>query len=64
VNDIPFDVDLAVMLIPAASVPAAVAACVQKGVKGIVISSEGFAETGTVGAVTRRRSELFLSHRA
>ena len=50
VNDIPFPVDLAVLLIPPAAVPAALRDCVQKGVKGVVISSEGFAETGPKGA--------------
>ncbi|MDQ5987686.1 MAG: Peptidyl-lysine N-acetyltransferase Pat [Syntrophus sp. SKADARSKE-3] len=50
IDDIPFDVDLAVLLIPPAAVPAALNDCVRKGVKGVVISSEGFAETGSQGA--------------
>ncbi len=50
INDIPFDVDLAVLHIPPAVVPAALTDCVKKGVKGVVISSEGFAETGPQGA--------------
>jgi acetate---CoA ligase (ADP-forming) len=50
IHDIPFAIDLAVMHIPPAAVAGAVAECVKKGVKGVVISSEGFAETGPQGA--------------
>lgn len=50
IQDIPFEVDLAVMHIPPGSVPAALTDCARKGVKGVVISSEGFAETGPAGA--------------
>jgi len=50
INEIPFDVDLAVLHIKPAAVPAALAECAKKGVKGVVISSEGFAETGPQGA--------------
>jgi acetate---CoA ligase (ADP-forming) len=50
VNEIPFAVDLAALHIPPAAVPGALAECVRKGVKGVVISSEGFAETGAQGA--------------
>lgn len=49
-KDIPFPVDLAVLHIPPVSVPAALTECARKGVKGVVISSEGFAETGIQGA--------------
>ena len=48
-EEIPFPVDLAVMLVPPKVVPAALAECARKGVKGVVISSEGFAETGEQG---------------
>ncbi len=48
-HDIPFAVDLAVFLIPPRSIPALVAECAQKGVKGVVISSEGFSESGKEG---------------
>ncbi|MBW1812551.1 MAG: CoA-binding protein [Deltaproteobacteria bacterium] len=48
-DKIPFDVDLAVMLIPPPLVPNAVHECAKKGVKGVVISSEGFAESGEQG---------------
>jgi len=48
-DEIPFPVDLAVLLIPPQVVPQALADCAQSGVKGVVISSEGFAETGFQG---------------
>ena len=48
-DEIPFSVDLAVLLIPPKSVASSLADCARKGVKGIIISSEGFAETGTQG---------------
>jgi acyl-CoA synthetase (NDP forming) len=54
INDIPYEVDLAVLHIPPAAVPQAIASCVRKGVKGVVICSEGFAETGPRGAPIRR----------
>ena len=49
IDTIPFDVDLAVMLIPPPMIPKALEQCAQKGVKGVVISSEGFAESGEQG---------------
>jgi len=49
-EEIPFPVDLAVLHIPPGTVPGALAECARKGVKGVVISSEGFAETGPQGA--------------
>jgi acyl-CoA synthetase (NDP forming) len=49
-EEVPFPVDLAVLHIPPAVVPAALQECARKGVKGVVISAEGFAETGAQGA--------------
>lgn len=53
-EEVPFPVDLAVMLIPPRLVPEATAACARKGVKGVVISAEGFAETGPEGALIQQ----------
>ena len=50
IQEVPFPVDLAVLHIPPGAVPSALAECARKGVKGVVISSEGFAETGAEGA--------------
>jgi acetyltransferase len=43
-------VDLAVIAIPAASVPEAIRECAQKGVSGAIIISAGFKEIGPKGA--------------
>jgi len=48
-DEIPFSVDLAVLIIPPKAVPPSLKECATKGVKGVVISSEGFAETGEEG---------------
>ena len=49
VSAIPGPVDLAVVFIPAPLVPAAVEDCAAKGVRGVIIESGGFAETGPEG---------------
>jgi acetyltransferase len=49
VGEIPATVDLAVIAIPARAVPGVVAECRQAGVRGAVILSAGFAETGEAG---------------
>jgi acyl-CoA synthetase (NDP forming) len=50
VVEIPDPVDLAVFTIPAAQVPAAMESCVKKNIKGGVIISADFAETGERGS--------------
>jgi len=47
VLDVPDDIDLVVIAIPAAGVPAVVEQCAQKGVRGLVVISGGFGERGT-----------------
>ncbi len=49
VLEIPDPVDLAVFTIPAAQVPATMKRCVEKGIKGAVVISADFAETGERG---------------
>lgn len=48
-KEIPFSIELAVLLISPEAVPQALAECARTGTKGVVISSEGFAETGPQG---------------
>jgi acyl-CoA synthetase (NDP forming) len=48
--DVPGQVDVAHMVIPAKFVPMAVEDCGKKGVKHIIINSGGFSETGPAGA--------------
>jgi acetate---CoA ligase (ADP-forming) len=55
--DVPGQVDVAHMVIPARFVPMAVEECGKKGVKHIIINSGGFSETGPDGA---KIEEAFL----
>jgi acetyl coenzyme A synthetase (ADP forming)-like protein len=55
VLDVPFDIDLAVIAIPAAYVLQTVEECGQKGVKALVVISAGFKETGHKGAMLERK---------
>lgn len=52
--DVPDDIDLAVIVVPAKIVPSIVEECGLKGVKGIVIISAGFSEVGREGAQLER----------
>ncbi|MFX1257357.1 MAG: acetate--CoA ligase family protein [Promethearchaeota archaeon] len=46
IKDIPENIELAIILLPNEHVLQAIKDCVEKGVKGIIIESAGFAETG------------------
>lgn len=62
IADIPEEVDLAVISLPAAAVLGAAEDALRKGVKALVIISAGFAEIGSEGA--RRQDELLALVRA
>ena len=55
VSDIPDDVDVAIVAVPAESVEDVVLDCAAKGVHGLVVISSGFAETGEEGRQRQRR---------
>jgi acyl-CoA synthetase (NDP forming)/RimJ/RimL family protein N-acetyltransferase len=55
VQDIPDSVDLAVVAVPAESVEDVVLDCAGKGVRGLIVISSGFAETGEEGRMRQRR---------
>jgi acetyl coenzyme A synthetase (ADP forming)-like protein len=57
VTDIPGEVDLAIVVVPAEDAAAVVDDCIKKGVHGIVVISAGFAETGAEG---RAREAILL----
>ncbi|MCD9872858.1 bifunctional acetate--CoA ligase family protein/GNAT family N-acetyltransferase [Streptomyces guryensis] len=59
VRDIDSPVDLAVVAVPAAHVPAAVTECGEHGVQGIVVVSAGYAESGPEG---RERQRELVRH--
>src|SRR3972149_1138859 len=48
--DVPGDVDVVQLPIPAASVPQAMEECGRKGVKFVILNGGGFSETGPDGA--------------
>lgn len=52
--DIPGPVDVAFLCVPADLVPEVLRGCGEKGVRGVVIISAGFSETGTEGAGKER----------
>ncbi|MGC1512586.1 MAG: GNAT family N-acetyltransferase [Acidimicrobiales bacterium] len=62
VMDIPDDVDLAVVVVPAGVAPEVVLDCARKRVRALVIISGGFAETGEKGAEAEREL-VTLAHR-
>jgi acyl-CoA synthetase (NDP forming) len=49
VLEVPDPVDLAIVFIPAPMVPQAVHQCAERGIKGVMIQSAGFAESGEKG---------------
>ncbi|WP_020577602.1 bifunctional GNAT family N-acetyltransferase/acetate--CoA ligase family protein [Actinopolymorpha alba] len=55
VLDIPGEIDLAVVAVPADSVRDVVVACAAKGVNGLIVVSSGFAETGREGRDRQRQ---------
>ncbi|ROR91368.1 bifunctional GNAT family N-acetyltransferase/acetate--CoA ligase family protein [Nocardioides aurantiacus] len=55
VSDIPGDVDVAIVAVPAEAVQDVVLDCAAKGVHGLVVISSGFAETGEEGRRRQRK---------
>jgi acetate---CoA ligase (ADP-forming) len=55
VTDVPGDVDLAVIVVPAAKVEGVVDDCLAKGVKALVVISAGFGEIGPEGRAREAR---------
>jgi len=50
IRDVPDPADLAVLVVPAASIPASLRACGERGLRAAVIASGGFREVGAEGA--------------
>ena len=57
IKDVPDPVDLAVIVTPATSIPGIIGECIEAGVKGAIVISAGFKETGPEGA---RLEQLIL----
>src|SRR5688572_18993623 len=49
IDDLPDDVDLAVIAVPARQVPGVLEKCARKGIGGAIVLSAGFSETGEKG---------------
>ena len=62
IGDIPDPVDLAVIVLPSAAVRDAVKACGEKGVKGLIVITAGFAETGTAGRALQDEIAALVRH--
>jgi len=62
VGDVPGPVDLAVVTVPAAEVPAVVDACGHKGVRSVVVISGGFAELGEEGRAAEEELVRLARH--
>ncbi|OQS13684.1 GNAT family N-acetyltransferase [Nocardia donostiensis] len=62
VRDIPDEVDLAVVAVPAAAIGSVLEDCMAKGVKGLLVLTAGFAETGEAGRAAE--AELVAAARA
>jgi acetyl coenzyme A synthetase (ADP forming)-like protein len=62
IDAVPDPVELAVLIIPAAAVPAAMEACGRRGVKAAVVISGGFRETGSEGAAREREVVKIAQH--
>jgi acetyltransferase len=55
VKDVPDQIDLAVIVTPSASIPGLIAECGEVGVKGAIVISAGFKETGPEGVELERQ---------
>ena len=55
IAEVPEQVDLAVIVTPAPTVPGIIAECVEAGIRGAIIISAGFKETGEHGAELERQ---------
>ncbi len=53
--DVPDEVDLAVLIVPAKIIPEVLMDCVSKGVKAVIIEAGGFAEIGGEGSILQEK---------
>lgn len=64
VKDIPNGVDLAMIVMPAQMVPSALEDCVRKGIRGAVILSGGFKESGLEAGASLQEEIVTIADRA
>ena len=53
--DVPDEIDLAVLIVPAKIIPEVLMDCVSKGVRAVIIESGGFAEIGGEGSMLQEK---------
>jgi len=56
ITDVPDEIDLALVIVPAGGVPNVLEECGRKGVRGVVVVSAGFREVGPEGAALEERA--------
>ena len=59
IAEVPDPVDLAIIFIPGKMVPQIIEACAQRGIKGVIIESSGFAESGKEGQKIQQNLTAF-----
>jgi acyl-CoA synthetase (NDP forming) len=62
-NEVTGPVDLAMVIIPPAAVPVVLEQCAQKGIKAVIIGTEGFAEASEDGAALQQQV-VNIAHRS
>lgn len=62
ISQVPEPIDLAVIATPAPTVPGLIRECVEAGVKGAIVLSVGFKETGAAGAERERQIREAIAH--
>lgn len=62
IDQVPEPVDLAVIATPAPTVPGLIRECVEAGVKGAIVLSVGFKETGATGIERERQIREQIAH--
>lgn len=55
IEEVPGEIDVAIVAVPAGLTLDAIEACAERGVRAAVVFTSGFAETGTEGAARQRR---------
>jgi acyl-CoA synthetase (NDP forming) len=61
--DVPEEIDLAVVFIPAVAVPEALEQCAAKGIRRVIIESAGFAEAGPEGRALEARCKAIAKEK-
>jgi L-asparaginase/Glu-tRNA(Gln) amidotransferase subunit D len=64
VREIPDEVDLAVVAVPPAAIGAVLDDCMAKGVKGLVVLTAGFGETGAAGRLEQAVAKVIADGRS